>query len=267
MAEWKNEPGRIGLDPWGALLPSAPTDRRRSVSAVASPAIDDRPVALRNSPRTAESVPMAARTIDLAELDSSELPDVEVAPPAPIEHVDAVRSRLRGRTRSASEVVLDEPPAPMSIADTMPIEVGPGAMMVYVVAFVGGLALGTLSLMLVGTTMGFHAGAPIAPTPTVAAPSVQASASLRGPSIEGLVNEGFALLDTRPAAASDRFRAALEQQPDHPAALLGLGQSLLVDGRVEDGRRMVCRVVYNQGAIGSTARSVLESYGLGCGAP
>ena len=50
---------------------------------------------------------------------------------------------------------------------------------------------------------------------------------------DGLAAEGERLLASDPVAAAERYRAALEQEPAHEAALLGLGGALVLQGDPE----------------------------------
>ncbi|HEY65891.1 MAG TPA: thioredoxin [Caldilineae bacterium] len=79
--------------------------------------------------------------------------------------------------------------------------------------------------------------------------------------IELKVASGRALLHKEdPIAAEEEFREVLAKNPDHPAALLGLGQALLQQGREEEGLKVLERVppTTREGRIAARTRHALK---------
>lgn len=137
-------------------------------------------------------------------------------------------------------------------------QAGPRDLFVYLVAFLGGLALGTVSLpdlgghrVVVDAASGLEVRVPLG------------SDGLPVP-VDALVDAGFELLDSEPVRAVDRFRAALALEPDHPTALLGLGLAHTHLGHVGAATDALCRAASAPGAAGATARSSLELARLTC---
>lgn len=170
----------------------------------------------------------------------------------------ALRHHLHGAPVRTTQA---EIPANRLPEDTAPKIATPASVLLYVGAFLGGLALGGVALWA------------MAPRPANASDVtselgrvVVAAAPLPvpRPSASVLVAEGYALVDADPVAAADRFASALELDPSDAAAVLGLGEARLTQGRTADALPYLCAAAERAGAIGASARGLLDANALSC---